>query len=206
VTGERGRGRRAVAAVAAVTALGLAGCGVPVDRSPTALPRRGIPFGLLLPSSPSSTTTSSAPSPVSVPIRIFLVSPSGHLVAVARQVPAASVSLDTVLDTLVKGPSNEETAAGLQSAVPPQTTVLGAVVGAGGVATVNLGGTFGQLVGQAQIEAVAQIVFSVTGVSGVTGVTFELTGQAVNVPTASGAQVPTATTAQFATLAPVPAL
>ena len=205
MTGERGRGRRAVAAVAAVTVLGLAGCGVPVDRSPTALPRRGIPFGLLLPSSPSSTTTS-APSPVSVPIRIFLVSPSGHLVAVARQVPAASVSLDTVLDTLVKGPTNEETAAGLQSAVPPQTTVLGVVVGAGGVATVNLGGTFGQLVGQTQIEAVAQIVFSVTGVSGVTGVTFELTGQAVNVPTASGAQVPTATTAQFATLAPVPAL
>ncbi len=79
-----------------------------------------------------------------------------------------------------------------QSAVPAQTTVLGAVVGAGGVATVNLGGTFGQLVGQAQIQAVAQIVFTATALPGVTGVTFELAGQAVDVPMASGAQVPVA--------------
>ncbi|HEY7949181.1 MAG TPA: GerMN domain-containing protein [Acidimicrobiales bacterium] len=194
-----------VATVMGVTVIGLTACGVPVDRSPTALPRRGIPFGLLQPSPPSTTTTS-AVSPAAVTIRIFLVSPSGRLVAVAREVPPAQDSLDTVLDTLVKGPSNEEAAAGLQSAVPTQTTVLGAVIGAGGVATVNLSGTFGQLVGQAQIEAVAQIVFSSSVVPGVTGVTFELSGRAVNVPTASGAQVPIATMAQFAALAPLPIL
>lgn len=205
MTGRRRFRQAMLVAATGVTVLGLAGCGVPVDRSPTALPRRGIPFGLLQPSPPSTTTTSAA-SPASVPIRIFLVSPTGRLVAVAREVTAAQDSLDTVLDMLVKGPTNAEAAAGLQSAVPTQTTVLGAEIGTAGLATVNLGGTFGQLVGQAQIEAVAQFVFSASAVPGVNGVTFELNGATVNVPVASGAQVPIASTSQFATLAPVPTL
>jgi spore germination protein GerM len=108
-----------------------------------------------------------------------------------------------VLGVLVRGPTNIEAAEGLSSAVPAQTTVLGAVIGSGGVATVDLGGTFGQLVGQAQIQAVAQIVFTATTLPGVTSVTFELAGQAVDVPVASGAQVPSANRAQFAPLAPV---
>ncbi|HVC70719.1 MAG TPA: GerMN domain-containing protein [Acidimicrobiales bacterium] len=197
---RRHRWRGPLAAVVAVTVLGLAGCGVPVDRSPTTLPRRGVPFGLLRPSSRSTTT--SAPSPASAAIRIFLVGPSGRLAAVARQVPASQEALSAVLGALVVGPTNAEAAAGLGSAVPSQTTVLAAVVGQGGVATVNLGVNFAQLVGQAQIEAVAQIVFSATGVTGVTGVTFELAGRAVKVPVASGAQVAVATPAQFAALAP----
>ena len=148
----------------------------------------------------------SEPSPVAATVQIYLVGPIGHLVKVAREVPASQASLDTALDALVKGPTNEEAAAGLQSDVPARTVVLGASIGVGGVATVNLGGTFGQLVGQAQILAVAQIVFTATGVAGVTGVTFELLGQPVNVPVANGAQVTTATPAQFATLAPLPPL
>ena len=196
---------RAATVAAAVTVISLTGCGVPSDRSPSAIPRRAIPFGLLAPST-KSTTTTSAPSPVAATVQIYLVGPNGHLVKVAREVPASQASLDTALDALVKGPTNEEAAAGLQSDVPAQTVVLGASIGVGGVATVNLGGTFGQLVGQAQILAVAQIVFTATGVAGVTGVTFELLGQPVNVPVANGAQVTTATPAQFATLAPLPPL
>jgi spore germination protein GerM len=136
-------------------------------------------------------------------VSIFLVTSSGHLVAVARDVPATQESLAAVLGVLVRGPTNIEAAEGLSSAVPAQTTVLGAVIGSGGVATVDLGGTFGQLVGQAQIQAVAQIVFTATTLPGVTSVTFELAGQAVDVPVASGAQVPSANRAQFAPLAPV---
>ncbi len=196
---------RAATVAAAVTVISLTGCGVPSDRSPSAIPRRAIPFGLLAPST-KSTTTTSAPSPVAATVQIYLVGPNGHLVKVAREVPASQASLDTALDALVKGPTNEEAAAGLQSDVPARTVVLGASIGVGGVATVNLGGTFGQLVGQAQILAVAQIVFTATGVAGVTGVTFELLGQPVNVPVANGAQVTTATPAQFATLAPLPPL
>jgi spore germination protein GerM len=85
--------------------------------------------------------------------------------------------------------------------VPAQTTVLGATIGAG-VATVNLGAPFGQLVGPPQIQAVAQVVFTASALPGVTSVTFELNGQPVQVPVASGAQVPVASPSQFAPLAP----
>jgi spore germination protein GerM len=197
--------RTAVATVVvAVAVLALAGCGVPVDKAPAALPRKGIPFGLLQPS-PRSTTTSSVPSPVQTPAQIFLIAPSGHLVGVIRQVPSTQEALASVLDILVQGPTNAEAAAGLASAVPGRTVILGAVIGTDNVATVNLNGTFAQLVGQAQIEAVAQIVFTAAAVARVSGVTFELAGKAVNVPVASGVQVPVADPAQFAPLAPVPA-
>jgi spore germination protein GerM len=182
-------------------ALALAGCGVPVDRSPSALPRKDIPFGLLQPSARSTTT--SVPSTLESPVQIFLVSPSGHLAAVARSVRTTQESLAAVLGVLVRGPTNVEAALGFQSAIPSQTVVLGATVGSNEIATVNLGGGFGQLVGQAQIEAVAQIVFTAGALPGVAGVTFALAGKAVDVPTASGASVPVATPAQFAALAPV---
>ncbi len=180
--------------------LGLAGCGVPVDNQPAALSRHGIPFDLLAPTR-STTTVTTGPSPLAVPVQIFLIGPTGHLVAVARNVTVSPPDLATVLKVLVAGPSDVEAAAGLQSAVATQTTVLAANI-AGGTATVNLGGTFGQIVGPPEIQAVAQVVFTASALPGVSGVIFELMGQPVQVPVASGALVPVATTAQFAALAP----
>jgi hypothetical protein len=187
-----------VLAVVTAGVLGAA-CGVPIDSGPTALSRRDVPFGLLAPSAPMSTTTT-GPAPVAVSVQIFLLTPSGKLSGVSRDVPFPA-PLSAILGALVDGPTNTEAAAGLQSAVPAQTDVLGAAV-SGGVATVNLAGTFGQLVGQAQIDAVAQIVFTATALPGVTGVTFELAGQPVDVPTATGVDVPTANRSQFASMAP----
>jgi hypothetical protein len=194
--------RRRCAAIAALFAcvVAAAGCGVPVDKEPTALSRHGIPFDLLAPTQ-STTTVTTAPSPIAVPVQIFLIGPTGHMAAVTRTVSVSPPDLATVLRALLAGPNNVESTAGLQSALTTQTTVLGANI-AGGVATVNLGGAFGQLVGPPQIQAVAQIVFTASALPGVTGVTFELSGQSVQVPIASGALVPVATTAQFAALAP----
>ena len=190
------------AAAAAVAAVALAGCGVPVDPQPTALSPAKIPFDLLAPSAPATTATS-APSPVEVPVQIYLIGPTGHLVPVARDVPVSAPDLATVLGALVLGPTDAEAADGLQSALSTQTTILGATI-AGGVATVNMGATFGELVGPPQIEAVAQVVFTASGLPGVTSVAFELSGEPVDVPVASGAQVPLASTTQFAPLAPLP--
>ena len=134
-------------------------------------------------------------------MQIFLIDPTDHLVAVGRDVPVHAPDLLTVLGALVAGPTDAESAAGLQTALPAQTPVISASI-TGGVATVNLGGTFGQLVGPPQIQAVAQVVFTASALPGVTGVTFELSGQPVEVPVASGVDVPVASTSQFATLAP----
>jgi hypothetical protein len=180
--------------------ISLAGCGVPVDKQPSALSRHGIPFDLLQPN-PSTTTATTTPSPVEVPVQIFLIGPTGRLAPVTRDVSGSTPDLPTVLEALVAGPTDAESARGLQSALTTQTTVLAATI-AGGVATVNLGGTFGQLVGPPEIQAVAQVVFTASALPGVTGVTFELSGQPVEVPVASGALVPVAMRAQFAPLSP----
>jgi hypothetical protein len=187
-----------VATAIAAGALLLAACGVPIDSVPTALPKDAVPFGLLESSPPTSTTT--LPRPATVEVQLFLVSPTGRLVPVYHPVPFPP-SLSSAMASLIDGPTNAESAAGLQSAVPAQTDLISATV-SGGVATIDLGGTFGQLVGQAQIDAVAQIVFTATAQPGVTDVVFELNGSPVAVPTASGAEVPTANRSQFASMAP----
>lgn len=202
-TTRRRRAAGVTLAGVVLAGLTLAGCGIPVDRNPTVLPRSGVPFGLLRPST-ATTTTATTPSPVDVAVPIFFVaSSSGRLVEVTREVPAAQESLTTVLGALVAGPTNAEAAGGLESELPAQTTVLGATTGTGGIATIDLGGTFGQLVGQSQIQAVAQLVFTTTALAGVTDVTFQLNGQPVMVPVASGAQVPVVSRSQFSALAPL---
>ncbi|HLI72741.1 MAG TPA: GerMN domain-containing protein [Acidimicrobiales bacterium] len=192
---------RIVGAAATIAAAFLLGsCGVPIDAQPAALSRSGVPFNLLDPSTPTSTSTST-PSPIEVPVTIFLMGADGHVVPRQRDVPVSAPDLFTVMGALVLGPTDAEAASGLLSAIPAQTTVLGATI-SGGVATVNLGTTFGQLVGPPQIQAVAQVVFTASAVPGVTGVMFQLDGQPVEVPVASGAQVPVANTSQFTSLAP----
>jgi sporulation and spore germination protein len=192
--------RRTVLTVLTMTVL-LAACGIPVDRGPVSLSKRDVPFGLLDPStSTPSTTSTTGPSPVEVTVQVFLLSPDGHLVAVSRDV-AFPAPMTAVLGALVDGPTDAEAANGLQSAVPAQTVVQSTTV-TNGLATVNLSGTFGQLVGQTQIEAVAQIVFTATALAGVTQVAFQLDGTPVAVPAANGADVATSSRSQYAPLAP----
>jgi spore germination protein GerM len=180
----------------------LGACGIPVDNGPHALARSDVPFGLLQPSNASTTTSTTTPS-VGVPVTVYMVGTDGHLTAVGRDVPVPA-PITAVLGALVDGPTATEASAGLASAIPTQTSILSAAVTAG-VVTVNLAGPFDQLVGQAQIEAVAQFVFTAAAQPGVHGVSFQLSGQPVEVPVAGGAQVPVATPDQFASLAPVPA-
>lgn len=184
----------ALATLAAVAS----GCGVPVDNSPTVLSKSAVPFNLLAPSPPSNAATSPTPSTVSV--EIFLITSSDQLVPVTRDV-AFPAPLTAILGAVVDGPTNAESASGLQSAVPAQTQVLAATT-SGHLATIDLSGTFAQLVGQPQIDAVAQIVFTVTALPGLSEVAFELDGQQVVVPTASGVDVPIATRSEFASMAP----
>lgn len=185
----------------------VAGCGVPVDKDPTALSKAGVPFHLLAPARTSPSTTSPAPARL-VQTSVFLIAPTGKLAAAARAVDATNPALST-LTTLTQGPTPSEAAAGVQTAIPPQTTILGASADSAGLATIDVGGTFGQLVGTAQIQAVAQFVFTATTFSAanwkVENVTFQLNGRPVEVPTDSGAQAPVVNESDFSSLAPLPA-
>ena len=88
------------------------------------------------------------------------------------------------------GPTQGEILRGLNTAIPPGTRVLSAELH-DGVATVNLSASFGQTSGVAQVQAVSQVVFTVTAAATTdTGVAFEVDGRPIEVPIGSGQQVP----------------
>jgi spore germination protein GerM len=122
---------------------------------------------------------------VAVPEVIYLVSTNQHVVAATRDVQFPA-NLSEILGALLDGPTATESAAGLQSFL---TGTKASATVTGGVATVNFTKPI-QVVGPDLTLAIAQIVFTVTQQPGVTGVVFQIAGQPIDVPIASGAQVP----------------
>jgi hypothetical protein len=168
------------AATALVLAGSLAACGIPADSQPQALARKDVPFDLLAPS-----TTLAAPGTpgARVPINVYLVGITG-LVPVSRGIKAPA-TLSEALSALLAGPTDVEVTNGLRTAVSGQTTLSAGPVGFG-VGTIDLGAAFGQVGGQEQILAVAQLVFTATTVPGIVKVQFTLGGRPVEVPAGDG--------------------
>ncbi len=185
MTGRSGR-RLSRWYLVALVALPTA-CGIPTSGAPTAIAKANVPFHLLDPA-PSTTVNSTVPPAVGVSEPIFLVAPDQHLVAVTRdvQIPA---TLGEILGALLEGPTSAEATAGLQSFLTGTRTQVTATE-VGGIATVNFTTNPIQVVGPDQTLAIAQVVFTATQQPGVTGVAFQIAGQAIEVPTASGVQVP----------------
>lgn len=169
------------AAATVAAALVVAGCGVePQDRA-TAVPDGDVPFALLeVDDAPPPTTT-----PTGLLVSIHLLSDEG-LVPVERRVPDGD--LTTVIDLLLEGASEEETAAGLRSGLSVDATgdLLGQVSLARGVATVDLSEAFAELTSEAQLEAIAQLVLTLTDRPGVGQVAFTLEGSSIDVPRGDG--------------------
>lgn len=115
------------------------------------------------------------------------MAPTGHLVAVTRDVPVPA-ALTQIVTALLDGPSQAESQAGLVSYLTGSPTTVTATV-ANGVATLDFRSNPIQVVGPSQTLAIAQIVYTATQQPGVTGVSFRIAGQNIEVPTASGVQV-----------------
>jgi len=180
---------RCVATAAVVcVALGAGACGLPTANTPTAIARSAVPYHLLNP--PTTTTTApGTPPAVGVAEQIYLVSPDGQLVAVDREV-AVPASSSQVLGALLAGPTATESASGIQSFLTGNG-VRASVTESGGIATVDFSTSPIQVVGPDQTLAIAQVVYTVTQQPGITGVSFEIGGKPIEVPTATAtAQVP----------------
>ncbi len=151
----------------------LAACGVPSqDRAE----RLGDQGAVALVDPPAATR------PGAISISVFLVR-GAELAAVPRAVSA--VTVDTALQALIAGPSSEEAAGGLHSAVGPSTRVRKAVV-EGGIANVDLSSPFAQARSEDQVLAVAQFVYTVTGLPGIEAVSITVDGEPIEVPTPEG--------------------
>jgi len=180
------RGRLLAATASLAMALAAVSCGIPSATGPTPIAKGDLPSHLLNPATPS-TVGSTVPPAVGVPESIFLVAPTQHVTAVTRPVTFPP-NMSEIMGALLEGPSPVEAAAGLQSFLTGTKTQVSATV-AGGIATVDFTANPIQALGPNQTLAIAQVVFTATEQPGVTGVVFQIAGQTIGVPTASGAQV-----------------
>lgn len=159
-------------------ALVFAGCGIPVDDRARPLARDAIP-----PSVPVAAPPPAAPAgDLSLTVELFLVRGSG-LEAVNRQVPAP-LTADKAVTEIARGPTPIERGRGLRSALPGGARLLGTV--AHDVPLIDVTESLAGVDGEEQILALAQLVFTLTGLPGVNGVSFARDGRPVEVPTGDG--------------------
>jgi spore germination protein GerM len=142
---------------------------------------------LLSPKEPTTTTTQPKPSGY-IPVTVFFLSSSDLLQPEPRDVlpPAPLVA---VIRSMLAGPSESESTAGVITAIPNNVVVISAVP-TGSQVTVNFNNAFSQITGSNTELAVSQVVATVASYAGNgTGVTFEINGQRTSVPIAGGASV-----------------
>jgi Sporulation and spore germination len=168
----------AVLVLALVLAFGVAGCGIPAQKSASRVNDDRVPFRLL---DKSSGGAAASEQPGNRDAVIYL-SRSGRLVPTARSLPPP-LTLPRLLRALGRGPTNPEVAAGIRSALPVEGTP-NAVRVARGTATVDLPTSFTTLSRGDQVLALAQIVYTVTDQPGIGQVQFTLNSAATDIPRA----------------------
>jgi hypothetical protein len=174
--------------VLVVSGLLAAGCAIPTQHGPSTISSSRVPFQLLSPEPPSTTTTQPRASSL-VTVKIFLLTGTGGLVAVQRYL-LATAPLSSTLNALIAGPSNAESSTGMTTAIPNNVVVISTST-VGHLVTVNFSEEFAEISGESTEQAVAQVVATVVTQDGLgTGVIFEISGQNTSVPIASGALVP----------------
>lgn len=177
-----------LAAVASAVALGAvaAGCSIPTQGDPSSIPASKVPFNLLDPHLPTTTTTQPKGGYVSVQV-FFINSSTEQLQAEPRFVPPPA-PLTSIISTMLGGPAENETT--VYSAIPTDVSVLSTSTAPGKVVVVNMNSAFGQITGVNLELAVSQIVATVATADGNdTGVVFEVDGQRTAVPIANESEV-----------------
>lgn len=172
------RRRAAVVVVAALVAL-VAACGVREDRTPRPLASDEVPFGLLAPA-----TSIAEPLPGVADTEqstIWLVDNEG-LLARSRRAIEPPVDVVDVVRVLLDPVTEAEADAGLRSNIPAGTQLLGIDGPADGLVTVDLSRELLTVTGELQRLALAQVVFTVSGLANVDRVLFRFDGQAAEVP------------------------
>lgn len=183
--------RRCRLALSGVLLVGVAflaaGCAIPTQSAPSTMAPSKVPFDLLDPHLPTTTTTQPKPTSL-VPVKVFFLN-SNSLLTSATRVVAAPAPLSAIITSMLAGPTRTETGQGISTAIPSNVAVISTTTAAG-IVTVNMNAAFGAITGNSIELAVAQIVATVSAEVGLnTGVIFEIEGQRTSVPIANGSQV-----------------
>ncbi|TYP80648.1 AMIN-like domain-containing (lipo)protein [Blastococcus xanthinilyticus] len=161
-------------------------CGVPTGDDPSTIAPSDVPYGLAAPA--PRATAEQTPVPREEAGWAYLVGADGALVPLARDSGAGSPEqrLGMLLAALADGPTDEERARRLSTALPAGVTLsVGGIDGA--TATIDLSAAAPLPSGVASRQAVAQIVLTATSLPGVEAVLLTSEGEPVEAPLPSGA-------------------
>ena len=159
----------------------LVGCGLQPDTSPRDIPPADRP-------SPRDLTAVSGPT-AGQQAKIFMLvmvgdEPTPVLASVHRELEATT---NARMTALLEGPTaDEQTTGRLHSSIPPETRLLQADVRASGLALIDLSAEFLAVDDQILTEALAQIVFTVTELTGVSRVRVLVDGEPLESPRRDG--------------------
>jgi hypothetical protein len=152
---RRCAGPAAIALLAVVVGVGLSGCGVPASSAPEVLSAGLIPKAL----SASVRPIPPAQPPRGAIIAIYLLNIDDRLFAAPRNV--LKVTPQSVLDALEQGPLSKEFAEGVTTELLPGSNLKVLAV-TNGVAKVQLDSNFFDLIGEATVLELAQVVDTMT--------------------------------------------
>lgn len=171
-----------------VLAAALSGCGIRPQSGPETITIR-----------PPRVNVSTAPSSGPVQDTVFFV--KGKQLEPVRRRTTAAGDLRQVLSLLAVGPSRADARQGVRTALAPQPiSVLG--IDERGVLTLGVTRQFTGVVGDNQLLAVAQVVWTVTQFPWVDSVRFVVGSSALEVPTDHGLVQRSVTRADYRTVAP----
>lgn len=175
---------RPVAVLAAIL-LVLAGCGVPIQSEPVPIASGAVPTRLQ--GSPGPPTTAPSATPGRPAVQVNFVR-DDRLVALVRDTPATTPTdrLTAVVDALLAGPTENEQAGGITTALPPGIALSVADIQGSRVDLQLSGQTDGRSATE-NVLAVGQIVLSVTALPTIDQVSFSRDGAPVEALLADGA-------------------
>lgn len=176
---------RRLAAVGALALLTLSGCGVPTSGDPRTIPASDVPYGL---ASPTGTAPSgSTAETMLVETGIYLVNAEDVLVPRGRELPNGGLEerLDELLGQLALGPSAQELADELTTALPPEVELLVTDI-TGGTITVDIAGPVDASTGVKTRLVVGQIVLTATSEPEVRAVLLTREGEPIDAPLPDG--------------------
>jgi hypothetical protein len=160
-----------------VLVVSMVGCGVQDDTKPRPLEAADVPFDLLAPG-----TGAANPDTGEGPTRAVWFVDNKGLLARGERALDPPVTVEAILGALLAGVSDAEANNGLRTNITSGTRLLGVEGPVDGLVTVNLSGEILNVSRQLQRLALAQVVFTATGLANVDRVLFEFDGEPAEVP------------------------
>jgi spore germination protein GerM len=168
---------RCLAGVVATAGV-LAACGVRTEDNAHFVADDEVPFNLLEVATTQPPDVTVPPASTSTVALCFV--DGERIVPVTRAAPPDLDPTEAV-ELLGQGPSRLEEGAGLATALP-EDALSSPVENAGGIAEVDLSGSFADAGGRQQLRAIAQVVCTLTARPGIGQVAFTLDGEPIAVP------------------------